>query len=95
MRQRERKRLRGERGARAHRGDWNRAVKSVDTADSDEQISAAWWRSDAIEGRRLERASRGFYKRSGLARELGFRAESDGHGRGRTRASLLLEEEDN
>jgi hypothetical protein len=94
MRHRERKRLRGERGARAHRGDRNRAVKSTDTADSDEQICVAWWHSDVIEGVRLERASRGFYRRSGLARGLGFRAESDGHGRRHTRASLLLEEED-
>jgi hypothetical protein len=67
-RQRKRRRLGGERGARAHQGDRNRAAKSVDTADSDKQICAAWWRSDAIEGGRLERASRGFYWRPGLAR---------------------------
>jgi hypothetical protein len=59
MRQRKRRRLGGERGAQAHRGDQNRAVKSADTADSDEQICAARWRSDVIEGGRLERVSRG------------------------------------
>jgi hypothetical protein len=32
----QRKRLGGERGARAHRGDRNRAVKSVNSVDSDE-----------------------------------------------------------
>jgi hypothetical protein len=73
MRQRKGKRLRGVRRARAHRGDRNRAVKSADMADSDDQICAAWWRSDVIEGGRLERASRRFYWRSGLARGLGFR----------------------
>jgi hypothetical protein len=48
-------------------------VKSADTADSDEEIRAAWWCSDVIDGGRLEGASRGFYSRSGLARGLGFR----------------------
>jgi hypothetical protein len=69
--------LRGKRGARAHRRDQNRAVMSADTADSDEQIHAAWWRSNVIERGGLERASWGLYRRSGLARGLGFRAESD------------------
>jgi hypothetical protein len=41
MRQRKGKRLRGVRRARAHRGDRNRAVKSADMADSDDQICAA------------------------------------------------------
>jgi hypothetical protein len=94
MRQREGKRLRGRREAQAHRGDRNPASMSADTADSIEQICAAWWCSDAIERGRLERASRGFYRHSGLARGLGFRSESDGHGRRHTRAGLLLEEED-
>jgi hypothetical protein len=65
--------LREDRGARAHRSDRNRAVKSADTVDSDEEICAAWWCSDAIDGERLEGASRGFDSRSGLARRLGFR----------------------
>jgi hypothetical protein len=73
MRQRERKRLREERGARAHQSDRNRAVKSVDTADSNEEIRAAWQCSDAIDGGRLEEASRGSYSHSGLVRGLGFR----------------------
>jgi hypothetical protein len=69
--------LRGKRGARAHRGDRNLAAMCADMADSDEQIRAAWWLSDVIARGGLERASWWFYRRSGLARGLGFRTESD------------------
>jgi ElaB/YqjD/DUF883 family membrane-anchored ribosome-binding protein len=48
MRQRERKRLRRKRGARAHRGDRNRAAMCADTADSDKQIRIAWWCSGGV-----------------------------------------------
>jgi hypothetical protein len=48
-------------------------VKAADTADSDEEIHAPRWSSNAIDGGRLEGASRGFYGHSGLARGLGFR----------------------
>jgi hypothetical protein len=65
--------LKAEREARAHRGDRNRAPISAGTTDSVEQIHAAWRRFDIIERGGLERASRGFYSRSGLARGLGFR----------------------
>jgi hypothetical protein len=41
MCQRERKRLRGKKGARAHRGDRNRATMSADMVDFDEQNCAA------------------------------------------------------
>jgi hypothetical protein len=76
-RERERKRLGEKKGARAHRGDRNRATISAGMMDSDEQIRTARWRFDVIERGGLERASRGFYRCSGLTRGLGFRAESD------------------
>jgi hypothetical protein len=71
--QRRRRRLEEGKGAQAHQGGRNRASTAADTVDSDEKIRAAQWCSDAIDGGRLEEASRGFYSRSGLARGLGFR----------------------
>jgi hypothetical protein len=66
MRQRERKRLEEERGARAHRGDWNRAATSAGKRSSDEQNRTARRHFGVIERGRLERASRGFYRRGRL-----------------------------
>jgi hypothetical protein len=73
MRQRKRRRLEEEGGARAHRGGRNRASMAAGTADSIEKNRAARWRFGAIERGVLKRASRGFYRCSGLTRGLGFR----------------------
>jgi hypothetical protein len=72
-RARKRKRLGEQKGARAHRGDQNRALISAGMTDSNEQIHAAQWLFDVIERGGLERVSRGFYRRSSLTRGLGFR----------------------
>jgi hypothetical protein len=73
--ERERKRLGGERAARAHRGDRNRAATSAEKRSSDEQNRVARRHFAEIERGGLKRASRGFYRRPCLRRGLGFRGE--------------------
>jgi hypothetical protein len=69
--ERERKRLGEERGA--HRGDRNRAATFAGKRGSDEQNRTARRHFAKIERWGIERASRGFYRHSGLERGLGFR----------------------